>query len=166
MTIVASPAERAALAQVNDLPAVHSFDAVLRAWRVRGEGIEVAGEVRARVRQICVATLEPFDAEIVEPVTMRFAPPVEPAAPRSRRGAAVETQEPTRDPLGEDPPDPLIGGVADVGAVAAEYFTLALDPYPRKPGAAFVEPGREEAPTTVSPFAPLRARTAKPGGKE
>ncbi len=37
---------------------------------------------------------------------------------------------------GEDPPDPIIDGKIDLGALAAEFFALGLDPYPRKPGVA------------------------------
>ena len=60
----------------------------------------------------------------------------------------------------EDEPDPVIDGKIDLGALAAEFFALGLDPYPRKPGAAF-EQGAECAPAD-SPFSALADR-AKPG---
>lgn len=147
----ATPAECAALARHNTLPAVHSLHAELRARRWRGNGLEIDGELRASVRQTCVATLEEFDSEIVEPIHMRFAPPPE-EAPRSRR----RHEEPTEITLDEDPPDPLIGEVADLGVVVSEFFTLALDPYPRKPGAHFVEPKPNDGSLEISPFAALR----------
>jgi len=37
--------------------------------------------------------------------------------------------------------------------VTLEFLALALDPYPRKPGAVFAEPAPEEPPE--SPFAKL-----------
>ncbi len=37
-------------------------------------------------------------------------------------------------------PEPLIGGVVDLGALATEFLILGLDPYPRKPGAVFEPP--------------------------
>lgn len=150
--IRATPAECAALARLNGLPAVHSFEAALRARRWRGEGLEVKGEIRASLRQSCVATLEEFDCEIVEPVEAHFAPPPD-ETPHSRRRneppPAVEIA------LDEDAPDPLIGGSVDLGAVASEFFTLALDPYPRKPGAQFVEPSPAQGDEAASPFAAL-----------
>ena len=58
----------------------------------------------------------------------------------------------------EDPPDPIVDGKVDLGALAAEFLALALDPYPRKPGAEFAAP---EVAEPDSPFAEL-ARLAKP----
>lgn len=160
--IVASEAERAALADMNSLPAVFSFAAALRVRRWRGDGLEVTGELRASLRQTCVATLEDFDSEIVEPIDLRFAaPPREAPRPRSRRGQ-TEPEPIELDAMGEDPPDPLVGGMVDLGSMLSEFLTLALDPYPRKPGAAFVEPAPEQASDAVSPFARLR----RPGGSE
>ena len=153
--IVATDAERAALAELNDLPAIPELTATLRARRWRGDGLEVTGELRAKVRQTCVATLEDFDSEIVEPIEMRFAAPKEPPRPRSRRGQP-EPEPIEVDTLGDDPPDALVGGAVDLGGIVSEFLTLALDPYPRKPGAVFVEPAPEVAGDTVSPFARLR----------
>ncbi len=153
--IVASESERAALAEMNALPAIHSLEATLRARRWRGDGLEVTGDLRARVRQTCVVTLEEFDSEIMEPLELRFAPPKDAPRLRSRRHAPEpEVVEPNAPD--EDPPDPLIGGVADLGAVVSEFLTLALDPYPRKPGAEFVEPAPEPDDGVVSPFSKLR----------
>ena len=45
----------------------------------------------------------------------------------------------------EDDPDPVIDGKIDLGALAAEFFALGLDPYPRKPGVEFVAPAEEAA---------------------
>jgi len=148
--IRATPLECAALAQHNALPAVHSLQAELRARQRRGDGLEIEGELRASIRQTCVTTLEEFDSELIEPIQMRFAPPPD-EAPRSR-GRYEELTEITLD---EDPPDPLIGGGVDLGAVVSEFFTLALDPYPRKPGAHFVEPQPGDGAQAVSPFAAL-----------
>ena len=155
--IVANAAEREALAALNGLPAVLSFSALLRARKWRGDGLEIDGELRARIRQTCVVTLEEFDSDVVEPIHLRFAPRRD--APRSRRRAeeADRTAAPqTHDPLGEEPPDELVGGAVDLGAAASEFLTLSLDPYPRKPGAAFAA-AEPEASDNVSPFATLKA---------
>ena len=83
--IVANDAERAALADLNGLVAIPALTAKLRVKRWRCEGLEVEGEVRATVRQNCVVTLEPFDAEIVSPLHLHFAPLPEENARRRPR---------------------------------------------------------------------------------
>ena len=50
-------------------------------------------------------------------------------------------------------PEPLIGGVVDLGALATEFLILGLDPYPRKAGAVFQPPA--QAQPDESPFAAL-----------
>lgn len=152
--IVATPAERTALARLNDLPEVLSLHAKLRARRWRGDGLEVTGDITARLRLTCVITLEDFDADTSEPIEVRFAPPRD-EAQRSRRH---QTEAPA-DEAGEDAPDPLVGGAVDLGAIVSEFLTLAIDPYPRKPGAAFSGPAAPDHgcdPGKESPFAALR----------
>jgi hypothetical protein len=165
ITIVASEAECAALANLNALPAVSAMSATLRARRWRGDGLEVSGDLRATIRQTCVMSLEDFDSALVEPIELRFTPPREEPRARSRRH---EPEPIEQDALGDDPPDPLIGGAVDLGAVVSEFFTLALDPYPRKPGAEFVEPAPEQEaePVAVSPFAKLRPANDEPPADE
>ena len=137
-SVEASEAERKALAKLNDLPEIARLSAQFRITKWR-KGVKVEGEVRARVTQTCVVSLEPFETEIVEPVEVRFLPP---------DARAPESLEDT------DAPDPLIDGRIDLGALASEFFTLGLDPYPRKPGVAFEPP--PETPGSASPFGRLK----------
>ena len=67
-----------------------------------------------------------------------------------------ETEAEPRDVKWNDP-EPLIGGVVDLGALATEFLLLGLDPYPRKPGAVF-EPPRDLKPD-AGPFAALAKLT-------
>jgi len=62
---------------------------------------------------------------------------------------------------GADSPETFVGDRIDVGAVAEEFFELAIDPYPRKPGLpdeavpqVFGDAGDEDD-KPVSPFAKL-----------
>jgi hypothetical protein len=67
-------------------------------------------------------------------------------------------------PTDLDPPDPIIGGVIDLGQVVAEQLVLALDPFPRAPGAAFDSPAdapAAEGTPTPGPFAALAALRQK-----
>lgn len=163
--IVASAAERAALAELNGLVGISALTARLRVKRWRGDGLEVDGELRATLRQTCVVTLEPFDAEIVEPLHMRFAPAPGDADRRRQRSpqAIAQAVEQDIDIAGDDPPDPLIGGGVDLGGCVSEFLTLALDPYPRKPGAEFREPAPADN-AEASPFATLRTLTPRSDG--
>lgn len=152
VTIEATPAEREALASFFKLPAIAVMTATFRVEPWGRGGARVTGVVRGELTQTCVVSLEPFPATVDEPVDVRFSPE-----------AAVESRIPTKETVllaDEDEPDPVIDGKIDLGALAQEFFALGLDPYPRKPGAAF-EQGVESAPAD-SPFAAL-AKRAKPG---
>ena len=121
------------------------------------DGAKVSGVVRADVTQVCIVTLEPFAASVDEPVDVVFAPPAK-AVP-ARRGVQEEVN---LDLTAEDPPDTIVDGVVDLGALAAEFLALGLDPYPRKPGVEFAEPAPSE---TDSPFAALAGLKPEPGAK-
>jgi uncharacterized metal-binding protein YceD (DUF177 family) len=154
VTIEASAPERNALARLYDLPAIAALTATLRVEPAVRGGARVTGVVRGELTQICVVTLEPFAATVEEAVDVRFAPEAE---EDSARRPARETL--TLSLADEDDPDPVVDGRIDLGALAAEFFALGLDPYPRKPGAEFVAPAEQGAPD--SPFAALAARQAK-----
>src|SRR5881397_2716942 len=74
LAISATEAEREALAAQDGLEALAKLEASLHVapWRVGG--LAVTGEMRARITQICVVTLDPFESEIVEPIEVKFAP--------------------------------------------------------------------------------------------
>jgi uncharacterized metal-binding protein YceD (DUF177 family) len=111
-----------------------------------GREARVTGEVDALVTQTCVVTLEPFDERVTEEVDVRFAPPAD-----GRKMPAAKKEETVN--LDDDEPDPIVDGKIDLGALAAEFLALGLDPYPRKPGVEFEAPVAEE--DDDSPFAPL-----------
>jgi hypothetical protein len=165
LTVSATEAERRAIAAEDGLEALTKLEGALHVGPWRNGGLAVTGEMRARITQICVVTLDPFDSEIVEPVDVKFAPALagvtatvtRRAAGRRTRGGTVETAEapaPIFEFKAEDRPDPIIDGTIDLGTLVAEFLALGLDPYPRKPGVKF-----EEAPplddTGESPFAKL-----------
>jgi uncharacterized metal-binding protein YceD (DUF177 family) len=151
--IEAEAEERAALAALYRLPTIAKLAATFAVRRVGRDGARVAGHVHAEFTQVCVVSLEPFPATLDERVDVRFAPPDE--ADETRRGEMMALDE-------EDPPDPIVDGVIDLGALAAEFFALALDPYPRKPGVSFAPPAAESE--SASPFAALPQWQEKPRG--
>jgi uncharacterized metal-binding protein YceD (DUF177 family) len=165
--VEAAPDERAALARADNVPAIGALEAEFKVAR-EGKNIRVRGQVCARVTQDCVVTLEPFDTDLKEEVDVRFAFAPPPPAPEPRAGErmsrrrAAQAEEERRAPPAadfpaheeDDPPDPIVDGKIDLGALAAEFVALALDPYPRKPGARF-EPVEEAQDREESPFAGL-----------
>jgi hypothetical protein len=146
VVVEATAEERAALAKDFKLPAIHALEG---RFRLTGSPrrVHVDGVVKARVEQVCVVTLEPFEDAIEEEVEVDFA--------GSRAGVALGAG----DSPGHEPPDEITGGQIDLGALTAEFLVLGLDPYPRKPGAAFSYEGEDQGPG--SPFAALKG--LKPG---
>jgi Large ribosomal RNA subunit accumulation protein YceD len=131
----------------NILSASASLDLALK----RGGRVHVTGRVRARIGQTCVVTLDPIESEIDEDIDLMFAP----AEQISQLSDLVE--EPAEsDPEIPDPPEPIVNGVIDLGRLATDALFLAVDPYPRKPGAVF-EPHLEAADPEDHPFAALKA---------
>jgi uncharacterized metal-binding protein YceD (DUF177 family) len=131
------------------LPAIASLAATFAVRRSGRSGARVTGEVHAEITQVCVVSLESFAATVDEPVDVRFAPAEAAETARRVREDDAEMVEVG----GEDPPDPMVDGRIDLGALAAEFFALGLDPYPRKPGVAFDPP--EPQGGQDSPFAAL-----------
>ncbi len=120
----------------------------------KGAGLHVSGGVSARVGQICVVTLEPIENTVEEAVDLNFAPVsgTEPAGKSARKRKRDD----------DDEPEPLVGGSLDLGALAAEFLVLGIDPYPRKAGAEFAAPKHEDA--GEHPFAALESLKKTLGG--
>jgi uncharacterized metal-binding protein YceD (DUF177 family) len=139
VVVTTSEEERRALAEELAIPAVDALVATFRV-RPRSRGAEVTGSVKATVHQTCVVTLEPIEVQIEEPVELRFSRDV----PEYQPGESHEGS-----PDQPDPPEPLVNGRIDLGAVTAEFLALGLDPYPKAPGIAFedhIEDGDDESP--------------------
>lgn len=149
--VVASDAERAAIAQAYDLPDVAALSARYNVVR-RGKTLIVTGDVKARITQVCVVTLESFVSELDEPVDMQYAPEAQVAEAWERIAKAEASG--SNAPV-EDPPDVILDGRIDLGALTAEALSLALDPYPKKPGVEFETPDEPVASPDESPFAML-----------
>lgn len=147
--VVADDAERAALAEAFRLVAVKALSG--RFLVVPGSAaVKVTGTVQGTVTQVCTVSLDPFDAPVHEDVDLQFMPEGGITAWMARH-----RPDPSMDLAYEiDPPDEIVDGRIDLGAVTAEFLALGLDPYPRKPGIAF-EQDAESAGKDPSPFAIL-----------
>jgi uncharacterized metal-binding protein YceD (DUF177 family) len=138
--VEATEEECAALAKDFKLPAIRSLKGEYRIT-ASAKGVHVAGTVRAAITQTCVVTLDPFDSEVEEHVEVDFAEP---------QGMPAE---PPTEMHEYEPPDEIVNGHIDLGALTAEFLALGLDPYPRKPGVDFSY--EDKNATKDSPFAAL-----------
>jgi uncharacterized metal-binding protein YceD (DUF177 family) len=150
--IEAGDAERQAIATMAGLRELSRLTASLDLSHAGGGQVRVVGHVRATVGQTCVVTLEPLTSEVQEDIDVMFSPDAPVAAEASQAHDDDDT------PVA-DPPEPIVGGEIDLGALAAEFLILGLDPYPRKPGVVF-EPLIQPADPADHPFAALAALKA------
>jgi uncharacterized metal-binding protein YceD (DUF177 family) len=150
--IEADQAECAALAKRLGVPAVNKFAATIR-LRLTGGGkiVRMSGQIRAELTQICVVTLEPMSSSVEEDFSRLYSVEAE----DDRTEVVIE--------IDEDLPDPVEDGHIDMGEAAAEHLALAMDPFPRKQGAAFTPPPEEplEPEVRPSPFAALASVAKK-----
>ena len=138
--VEATAEECAALARDFGLPGIQALSGDYH-LQASAKGIHVTGAVKASITQICVTTLESFDSMIEEEVEVDFAEP------------SGMPAEPPTDIHEYEPPDEIVNGQIDLGALTAEFLVLGLDPYPRKPGVDFSY--RDPADEKDSPFAAL-----------
>jgi uncharacterized metal-binding protein YceD (DUF177 family) len=154
--IEADVAVREAMADLAGVREISSARAAFDLTPDRRGRVHVAGTVRARVGQTCVVTLDPIDSEIDETVDVMFAPSeqIPQLADLAHEALASEAEIP-------DGPEPMVDGVIDLGRLATDVLLLAIDPYPRKPGAVF-EPEVATADPEDHPFAALKALQVEP----
>lgn len=156
--IAADAAERAALAKRFGILGIDALSATVRLKPIAASPmVRVTAALKAEVVQACVVTLDPVAQHVEESFELVFGPGL---AEEEEAGALVLK------PDAEDPPEPIVDGAIDVGEAVAEHLALALDPFPRIPGASFE--GREyggqadeEAPTNA--FAALARLKGRPG---
>jgi hypothetical protein len=154
--LVADAGTRSAVARIAGLRDLPRLEAKFDVTRHGSDGLQVSGRVSATVGQNCVVTLEPLDNDLEEEVNLLFLPRAAPVVDDA------ETQTKPRDVKWDDP-EPLVGGVVDLGALATEFLMLGLDPYPRKPGAVFEAP-QDHRPED-GPFAALAKLSKDANGR-
>lgn len=117
-----------------------------------GKRVVARGRLTAQVTQACVVTLDPVPETVDEPVELLFLD-------ESLIDVGADEMVFTDADLDDDEPipDPIVRGAFDVGAALSECLALALDPYPRRPDAAFAPPADEPSGEPKrNPFAALQ----------
>lgn len=149
VTLAATAEEEAALARRLGVEGVRKLAAEVT-LTPRGKGVVRArGRLTAVLDRLCVVTLAPLEESIDERFTVVYRP--DSGRPEQGKGAAGQQEEVALDPESDDE-ETYAGGVIDLGEFVAQTLALALDPWPRAPGARLAVP--EDIPEDVRGDAP------------
>jgi len=158
-----SPAERAAIAQWLGIESLDSFKGVVLLSRQSEDQYGYQASFQADVVQACVITLEPVRSHLSGEFrrVLRVLP--RPAKRRKAGGESLPVPELSAvDGASDEEPELLESSLFDVAGPLLEELSLALDPYPKAPGAVFGPPA-EESDASENPFAVLeKLKTASP----
>lgn len=139
-TLTPDAAARARIAKALDLASLDAFKADMELIPT-ASGWTLTGRIHADLAQICGITLEPLPVRIDDRFSVQLAEPID------------EDSDEIIITLEDETPDVIEDGQIDLGQYAVEQLALRLDPFPRKPGAEFVQPPE---PVEISPFAVLK----------
>lgn len=145
--ILANEEERAALAERFDLKGLSDLKAAMSLTR-KGQGesmrLTVAGNLTAHIIQQCIISLDPVESRIDAPINAIYDARAEP-----------EPDDRDLDPDIEEFPEPMTGGIVDLGELAAQVLALEIDPFPRREGADADGMQMESSDGEDNPFAAL-----------
>ena len=145
----------AALVRYTGVESVLEFSVQCEVLPWKKDGARVRGEIAARISQLCVVTLEPVESAINEPFDALYVP----EGSKLSRPRVDKDGEMIIDAEGDDLPETFSGSELELGSIWTEFFTLAIDPFPRVQGVEL--PADISAQSAVadeeSPFAVLSA---------
>ena len=140
----ASEKERAALAKRFGIPSVNSLKASVVLKALGGGRVRVTGSFDADVTELCVVSLDPFDERVRDSFSVLYS--------TGNEELSLKTNEIDFDADEKEEKDVIENGRIDVGELVAEYLSLALDPFPKRPGvefSAYFEEDKAENPFSV-----------------
>ena len=143
----AAAAGRAGVAGRLGVPAIHALPCRCRLTVGRRGEVLAEGGRTAEVEQECVLTAEPFVSVLTTEIVARLVP-----AERFREDEELDPEAVDEIPYEND--------TIDLGELTAEELSLALDPYPRRPGAMLPD---EIGHVDVPPTNPEGAEDAEEG---
>lgn len=147
LKLAASEAQRVVLAERLKISAVDKLNVALTAAPLRG-GIRVLGKLDATIVQPCVVTFVPVTQHIEETIDRVFLPGRDKHVPGTE--VVVDIDE-------EDAPDYFEGPEVDLSELIVETLSLAIDPYPRAPGASIGDIPQKPDEAGDSPFSSLKS---------
>lgn len=146
----ASDTERAALCAEYGLLSLTQLTSHYRISRLAGGGYRLTGHVRANVEQPCVVSLEAVADTLDEAFDVEFWPSTGPLDWGTEDGGQEKRVLEGRDV------EHVERGTIDAGRIVFETISSGLDPYPRKPDAAFEwQDKAADEPQKTNPFAAL-----------
>jgi uncharacterized metal-binding protein YceD (DUF177 family) len=152
-SIEATRAEMDEIAKLLDLGGLEGLTMTYRLARAGAGRFHLKGELKAKVVQTCVVSLEPVESHLDVPVEAEFWP-----------SGMIAAHEDSEDEHGStilfEWPEPITDGRIDLGPILYETLATSLDPYPKKQGVSFEWSEGKETPgseTKTSPFAALAA---------
>jgi uncharacterized metal-binding protein YceD (DUF177 family) len=148
--VTADAAECAALTQRMAIPGVLSLTCRFHLTPAPGGVVVAEGELTALLLRECVVSLELFEVGVAERFRLHFVPAAEARADEDEEDAPLDIES--------DDEVPYSGASIDLGEAAAEQLALAMDPYPRRPGAALPKEASEDAESPFAALARLREK--------
>lgn len=146
-----SDEERAAIAARLDLLSLTRFEGEGRVRPWRKAGLVFEGRFIADLTQACVVTLEPVADHLELDFVVHYLPQDMIDEWEKKQ---IEDGDIIIDSENDEPVDPIVNGMIDVGESAVQQLALSINPYPRKPDASF-EPPASAAAAKENPFAVL-----------
>lgn len=130
--IAAKVEEREALARRFGLLSLDRLEGEIRLQRLAGGMARLSGRLGADVVQACVVSLEPVASVLEQDFTVLYG--------------SVEAGKTVMVDLETDEAEPFDGDAIDIGEAVVQQLALALDPYPRAPGASLEWDGSAPSP--------------------
>ena len=152
-SVETTAAERTAIAKLLDLRGLEGLALTYRLVRACAGRLRLKGELKAKVIQTCVVSLEPVESTLEVPVEIEFWP-------EAMIAAHAEREDGQGAPALAEWPEPIREGRIDLGPLIYETLATSLEPYPKREGVRFEWSQEGEAPNReprTSPFAALGA---------
>jgi uncharacterized metal-binding protein YceD (DUF177 family) len=152
VAIVADAEALKRLAAWAEVEAVESFKGEVALKKTAATRFSLDYTLDADIVQSCVVTLEPVRSHIAQTFSRELH-----LSHASAHRHAVKSEELTLAAGDDDAVEEIESQRYDLAGPLLEEFVLAIDPYPRAPGAVLPESPETVAPPRESPFAALKA---------
>lgn len=144
------------VAEACDVISIENLEAVFRFKRWRKHGVTLNCDMKAKIEQECIATLEPVWSHINESFERQFLP----ERSSDYKMPEIIDGEMILDPEA-DLPDIIMGNTLNLWDILIEELILVINPFPRSDSAPEVtiwteDEAQEEPEPTHKPFSDLK----------
>ncbi|MDH5722108.1 MAG: DUF177 domain-containing protein [Alphaproteobacteria bacterium] len=155
--------EKKALSNRLDLHEIENLSCEFSIRRNEGSMVvHIQGKLIGSITQKCIVTLEPVISDIHEEFEAWYADPDQAVSFARAKRERMTHKDLEDQPILEEheDPEPIIDGKIDVGEVATQFLSLALNPFPRAENSEFKSEneciGDEPDGMYNNPFAALK----------